>query len=599
MSDETELYVDFATTRSESAFAAVVKLHVQMVFATALRQLGDRGLAEEITQNVFLTLANEAGRLKWDRTLAGWLYRTTLNQSRQRLRAELRRQKRETMAAELARETREGASTWAALGPMLDEALLELRESDRLAVILHFMEGRPFREVGQALGVGEDAARKRVNGVLETLLGWFRNRGFASSSGSLAAALGLETSAAASVALVPGIVSAYAALPVAAGSTSALGLLYLMSSTQAKFAVAAFVLALGLATSYVIQSRRHGRPVTTAHPLEGASLSAGQSLEASPPPNSAPQFQRLSQARGPAAKSFMERINEGDMTLTMLSPEAADAFIQRNKGTAESLLAAYRVTHDLAYLRRAATNFPGDPSVLFRVVAHDAFPENRRHWIEEFNKADPDNALGAYWAAQQHFKDKETAAAVEQLAEAGERPSFRDYVTEHMQALEEIYLANGRSPAEAKALGMSAVELPHLPAMGEMSKEIADLVAQYRNNGDDASAQSMARAGLQLADRIRMIQDGGNVLGESLSLAMEDRILGQLDPARTYDFIEGDVPARLASNAARQSAIREDSRFIEGWFSQASETEIVSYFDRLKLYGETAAVSWLKNRTLP
>lgn len=598
MSHDTEPYGDFATTRSENAFAAIVTLHVPMVFATAVRQLGDRGAAEEVTQNVFLALANEAGRLKWDRTLAGWLYLTTLNQARQRLRAELRRQRRETMAAELYLEGREGTSTWAALVPMLDEALLELRESDRLAVILHFMEGRPYREVGQVLGVGEDAARKRVKGIVETLIGWFRKRGFAVSSGSLVAAFGLEASTATAAALVPGIVSACAALPAAAGSASALGMLYIMTSTQTKIAMAAAVLVLGLATSYVVQSRRAGGAATSSEPLNGVAPAASRNTE-STPLQATPQFQRLSQPGATASKSFMERINEGDMALTMLSPEAAEAFVLQNKGNAESLLAAFRVTHDLAYLRRAATNFPGDPSVLLRVVMHDAFPEDRRHWVDQLKKADPDNALGPYLAAQQLFKEHQPAAAMEELTQASQRSAFRDYVTEHMQALEEIYLASGRSPAEAKALGMTAVELPHVPAMGEMSKEIASLVAQYRGSGDDASAQAMARAGLQLADRIKTIQDGGNLLGESLSIAMEQRILGQLDPTGSYDFIEGDVPGRLAANEARQKAIREDSAFIERWFSQAGESEILSYFDRLKLYGETAAVGWLKNRVEP
>ena len=52
------------------------------------------------------------------------------------------------------------------LVPLLDEALLKLREPDRLAVILHFMEGRTFQEVGSALGIGEDTAEPFFNPTL-------------------------------------------------------------------------------------------------------------------------------------------------------------------------------------------------------------------------------------------------------------------------------------------------------------------------------------------------------------------------------------------------------------------------------------------------
>ena len=68
---------------------------------------------------------------------------------------------------------------WSPLVPLLDEALLKLHEPERQAVILHFMEGRTFQEVGSALGIGEDAARKRVNRCLDQLTDFFRRRGFA------------------------------------------------------------------------------------------------------------------------------------------------------------------------------------------------------------------------------------------------------------------------------------------------------------------------------------------------------------------------------------------------------------------------------------
>src|SRR5262245_4313564 len=100
-SPDRELVSAYAAQGSEVAFRALVQRHVDLVYATALRQVGDSGLAEEITQNVFVTLASKAPRLGGIETLAGWLHRATVLESKSRIRSELRRRRREEMAAEL------------------------------------------------------------------------------------------------------------------------------------------------------------------------------------------------------------------------------------------------------------------------------------------------------------------------------------------------------------------------------------------------------------------------------------------------------------------------------------------------------------------
>ena len=61
---------------SEPAFATLVE-HKGLVYASALRQTGDAGLAEEITQAVFVALARKAAALKPGVILSGWLFRAT------------------------------------------------------------------------------------------------------------------------------------------------------------------------------------------------------------------------------------------------------------------------------------------------------------------------------------------------------------------------------------------------------------------------------------------------------------------------------------------------------------------------------------------
>ncbi len=152
--NESAALAQFVASRSEEAFAVLVHRNVDFVYATALRQIGDAGVAEEVTQNVFVALARKAGSLVKHKTIAGWLYQAVLFEARQRVRSDWRRQRREQIAAGFHHDRLEGGSIWEPLVPLLDEGLQAMREHDRLAVILHCLEERSFREVGALFETG-------------------------------------------------------------------------------------------------------------------------------------------------------------------------------------------------------------------------------------------------------------------------------------------------------------------------------------------------------------------------------------------------------------------------------------------------------------
>lgn len=217
---------DFARSGSDQAFEAVVREHLGLVYATARRQLGDASLAEEVTQNVFLSLARKADALQHHGTIAGWLHQSTLLECRHHLRTELRRQRRERAAVEA--ETLQAASntSWRTLAPMLDEALLQLGDRDRSLLLLRFLEEKSFRAVGQELGITEEAARKRVNKALAALTKFFQKEGF-SIPGFSAATVASDLFPAAlhppSPELLQTVLELKAAVVAAATSGSAIG----------------------------------------------------------------------------------------------------------------------------------------------------------------------------------------------------------------------------------------------------------------------------------------------------------------------------------------------------------------------------------------
>jgi RNA polymerase sigma factor (sigma-70 family) len=268
---DKQLIVELNARRAEEAFAALVRQHVNLVFGTALRQVGDRGAAEEITQNVFVALARASGKLAGHPTIAGWLHQTALNKSREWLRAELRRRRREQIAVSLASARADGDSVWSPLVPLLDEALLELREPDRLAVIMHFIEGQRFHEVGSALGLGEDAVRKRVDRCLDQLTQFFRRRGFALPALVAGAPLFTLASPAAPAGLAGSATTAGLAAAHSAVSTLTLikGALKIMAWTKAKtaaVAVTALILAAGTTTIIVTQMQNAAGPAPSPAP---------------------------------------------------------------------------------------------------------------------------------------------------------------------------------------------------------------------------------------------------------------------------------------------------------------------------------------------
>ena len=150
--NDWQLLQDYVTRGSEAAFRGLTDRHLNLVYSAALRQVNDPQLAQEICQAVFILLARKAGSLKPGIVLAGWLFRTTRFVAARVRRGEQRRQRREQEALEMQQLTTPDQA-WSRLAPALDEALAQLGETDRHALLLRFFEDKNHKEVGAALGV--------------------------------------------------------------------------------------------------------------------------------------------------------------------------------------------------------------------------------------------------------------------------------------------------------------------------------------------------------------------------------------------------------------------------------------------------------------
>jgi RNA polymerase sigma factor (sigma-70 family) len=252
--DDNALLAEYVEHDSQEAFATLVARHVNKVYSVALRHTRNPHSAEEITQAVFVILAQKSRKLGNKVILSGWLYQTARWTAVTFIRSEIRRSRRGQEAYMQTAPDEKESELWSQIAPELDAAMAGLSETDRHAIVLRFFDGKSMKEVGAALGASEDAVKMRVSRAIEKLQNYFSKRGIHSPVGTIAGAISAN-SVQVAPAMLAKTATAIALAKGAAASTSTVALMdgatKLMAWANAKVAVTigvAIVLAAGTAT---------------------------------------------------------------------------------------------------------------------------------------------------------------------------------------------------------------------------------------------------------------------------------------------------------------------------------------------------------------
>ncbi len=303
----------------------------------------------------------------------------------------------------------------------------------------------------------------------------------------------------------------------------------------------------------------------------------------------------------PESKPVVPMVQEGDGEPNPLavSYEKLDEYLAKHNRSAASLLAGYHALQDTNLLNEAAAKFPNDPYVQWAMLTSEGLGgEQRRQWLEAFKTSSPDNSLANYLSAAEHFKAGNQDAAIKELLDASGKKQFKDFAIEAMIDEQELHRFAGQSAFESLHVsGWGGDLMRQLAPMKVVANGIADVQAKYTQGGDEASADNLRQIGFGLANRMESGDGGKFLISQMVGAAIEARMLQSLDPNTTYESLGGKTPAERQAEMKQQKA---EYRKLMPALSEAnnvlSESEWVSYSDRMKAHGELEALRWLHQR---
>jgi len=154
----------------DDALRALYALHGEALYGFAVRRLGDRGLAEELVQDVFTRVWRHAGDFDPERaSFRTWLYQIARNAA---IDVERRRMVRPSLSSESASEEPtepDEPIERAVLRWQMEAALERLGPDHREVLRLAHFEGLTMREIGDRLGIPVGTVKSRTSYALRIL----------------------------------------------------------------------------------------------------------------------------------------------------------------------------------------------------------------------------------------------------------------------------------------------------------------------------------------------------------------------------------------------------------------------------------------------
>jgi len=170
--DPDEQDVIEAINGDVSAFKRLYERHLNHVYGLVFRLCGDRSMADDLTQDVFIQLWDKLSSFRFESKFSTWLYSVTSHICL----SELRRQKRWFQRYKnSAKETEEPVDNGEADLSKLDKLLLKLPDQARQVFVLHALEGYSHQQIATSLGVAVGTSKAQFHRARKNIEEWLQN----------------------------------------------------------------------------------------------------------------------------------------------------------------------------------------------------------------------------------------------------------------------------------------------------------------------------------------------------------------------------------------------------------------------------------------
>jgi RNA polymerase sigma-70 factor (ECF subfamily) len=177
--EQEERLVRRLKQRDERAFVELIRLYQQRVFQVILRMLNSQAEAEDLAQEVFVTVFKSIDSFRGDSKLSTWLYRIAINHSKNRIKYLNRRDYHKSDSIDDVADRETGAKSaellhaavprpdHAAEGRQAETLLLQelagLDEEHRSLIVLRDVENLSYDEIAQITGLAEGTVKSRLH----------------------------------------------------------------------------------------------------------------------------------------------------------------------------------------------------------------------------------------------------------------------------------------------------------------------------------------------------------------------------------------------------------------------------------------------------
>lgn len=173
--DEERALCERVAAGDEVAFAKLVERYQDRIYGFCARMLSDRAEAEDIAQDVFLTLYKNAGEFRGESAFSTWLFRIAKNQTLNRIKylerrgRSARRADAEGADARIARlvdpdaARADDAIADRQQARLVQEAIGELAEEHRAVVVLRDLEDLSYEEISEITGLPLGTVKSRIH----------------------------------------------------------------------------------------------------------------------------------------------------------------------------------------------------------------------------------------------------------------------------------------------------------------------------------------------------------------------------------------------------------------------------------------------------